>query len=449
MRASGPGTSIDALLPGVGDAVGALFGRAVFVVDAQGRVRGWSEEAARRTGLAAADVVGRAIDPLDAGPGRLGASLRERAGTGDRTPFERVWHLGAGAQAGARFVARFAPVTGAAAAPWIGVLTPVPAGEGGEVGIAGDSRALREALRRLRRAAESEVTVLIRGESGTGKELAARALHAWSPRAAGPFVAINCSAIPEALLESELFGHVRGAFTGAERDRAGVFEQAHGGTLFLDEIGELAAELQVRLLRTLQEHEVRPVGSDRSIPVDVRLVSATNRDLARDLESGRLREDFYYRICVFEVVMPPLRERREDVLPIARALVEALARDHARPAPTIGEDAQRALLAHSWPGNVRELRNALEHAFVLCDGDELTPACLPTELRREGRQVAPQIGALGLEAGSDAERDRILRALESHAWNRTATAEALGISRVTLWKKIRNFRLDQGIFRGR
>ena len=414
-----------------------------------GRVCAWSAAAERMTGLSREQTFGESLDRLDRTGARSGPALR-RSLTSGGDPLELEIEFAVGPKQGSRARLRLARIPGDQGPILVGSLEPMGTRDGGTadaVGIVAESGVMREVLRRLRRAAESQVTTLIRGESGTGKELAARAIHAWSPRAERPFVAIHCAALSPSLLEAELFGHVRGAFTGAETSRSGVFVEASGGTLFLDEIGELSPDVQVKLLRTLQEREVRPVGSDRTVPIDVRLVTATNRDLARGLEDGTIREDFYYRIRVFEIAIPPLRERREDVLPIAHRLLGRIAHDGGASPPLLAEDAERALLGHSWPGNVRELENALEHASVICEHGVIHADCLPPELRSRSRGSSAPIGALGLESGSEAERERILHSLERHGWNRTATAEALGISRVTLWKKIRAFHLDEGIFR--
>ena len=432
-------------LPSLAD----LLGRALFAVDGSGRVVAWSREAQRLTGLGEEEVLGVALERLDDGPARLGATLREAADAGRAGDLEARWRVAHGPLAGRRLGVRLALHFEDADGLAVGVMRALPSGPGADVDLIGSSAPLREALRKLRRAAESSVTTLIMGESGTGKELAALALHRWSPRSEGPFVAVHCSAIPRELIESELFGHVRGAFTGAREARRGVFEQASGGTLFLDEIGELDEALQVKLLRVLETREVRPIGSDRTVPVDVRLVTATHRDLAEALAAGRVREDFYYRIRVFEVRMPSLRERREDIVPLAEHFLSELSERHQRPGLRFDAGAEAALLAHRWPGNVRELKNAVEHAFVLAEGDRVRATDLPLELRELGdAPVAGQLGALGLPARSGEERRRILDALEAHGWNRTRTAEALGISRVTLWKKIRQHRLDDGTFRG-
>ena len=241
---------------------------------------------------------------------------------------------------------------------------------------------MQEVFRRLRLAAQSDVTILLTGESGTGKELAARAVHALSSRKDKPFYAINCAAIPETILESELFGHVKGAFTGAIRDKVGVFQAADGGTLFLDEIGDTSPLLQLKLLRVLQEGEIRRVGDERGIKVNVRLLTATNKDLKAQLASGDMREDFYYRIRVFEITLPPLRNRREDLPLLVNHFIAEASKVHHRAVKDIANDALQHLMNYSWPGNVRELKNAIEHAFVIVSGDCLTLLDLPSENQR-------------------------------------------------------------------
>jgi PAS domain S-box-containing protein len=320
-------------------------------------------------------------------------------------------------------------------------------------GLVGSDRRMRQLYDLIAQVAPSEATVLIRGESGTGKELVARALHARSARADGPFVSVNCSALAETLLESELFGHVRGAFTGATADRRGRFEQARGGTLFLDEIGDVSPTVQVKLLRVLQERTVERVGDSRPIPVDVRVVSATNRDLEALLAGGQLREDFYYRIKVVRLDIPPLRERREDIPPLA---IDLLAR-HGAPGVALSPGALSRLMNHAWPGNVRELENALQHALVLRGDGPIQPEHLPPEIGTGSGagETGAEAGAAGhsdpladpraalraVERGSEDERDLLARTLESVGWNRTRAARRLGIDRTTLWRKLREHRL--------
>ena len=314
--------------------------------------------------------------------------------------------------------------------------------------LVGRSAPMQEVFRRLRLAAQSDVTVFVSGESGTGKELAASAIHSVSQRSDKPFIAVNCSAIPETLLESELFGHVKGAFTGAVRDKVGVFQAAQGGTLFLDEIGDVSPLLQLKLLRVLQEREIRRVGDDKAMKVDVRVVTATNRDLAELIQTSEFREDFYYRIHVFEVHLPSLRERREDIPLLAERFVEEFSRLHDRQVSGIARDALQKLIAYDWPGNVRQLRNAIEHAFVTVSGDTITLFDLPSEIRAPQipqTPIAPATSSVvqlsELTEKQQADRKLVVEALKATEGNKTAAAKMLGISRVTMWKKARKYGL--------
>ena len=304
-------------------------------------------------------------------------------------------------------------------------------------GLIGGDQRMQELYRLIEQVAPSEATVLIRGESGTGKELVARALHEGSSRAGGPFVSVNCSALAETLLESELFGHVRGAYTGATADRRGRFEEAQGGSIFLDEIGDVSPAVQVKLLRVLQERMITRVGENKPRPVNARVISATNRDLEMLLASGRLREDFYYRIKVVRLDIPPLRQRREDIPQLAAHL---LAR-HGAAGVTIAPDALSRLMRHDWPGNVRELENALQHALVLSPDGVLRPEHLPPELT-EGGSTAARRGLQHVERGSRRERDVLQQTLTATGWNRTRAARRLGIDRSTLWRKIKEHGLE-------
>jgi transcriptional regulator with GAF, ATPase, and Fis domain len=294
--------------------------------------------------------------------------------------------------------------------------------------------------------AATDTTVLVTGESGTGKEVVARFIHRGSPRAKGPFVAINCAALPEQLLESELFGHERGAFTGALQSRAGRIEQAAGGTLFLDEIGEMAPAVQAKLLRVLQERELQRLGGSRTIRADVRVVAATNRDPRQAMESGAFREDLYYRLSVFELHLPPLRERPEDVLVLAEAFLEEIGASVGRPAAGISEDAREQLLAHAWPGNVRELRNAVERAVILAKGGLVAREHLPLALVREGRPPAAVRASPAVAAGAkiaEVERTMLLDALARAEQNKSRAAKLLGVSRGQLYSLLRRHRLTE------
>ena len=315
--------------------------------------------------------------------------------------------------------------------------------------MVGRSPAIQEAFRTIERLAKSSATVLISGESGTGKELAARAIHDLSNRSDQPFVPVNCGAIPRDLIESELFGHEKGSFTGAADRRIGRFEAASGGTLFLDEIGELEASLQVKLLRALQERVVERVGSSQAIPIDVRILAATNRDLEAEVAAGRFRSDLYYRVNVVPLVLPPLRERREDVALLADTFLarNAKTREQAGPTPQLSDQAHRALLEYSWPGNVRELENAIEHGIAMTDGETIEVAELPLSVRRSGRAEALREewrkGQIDFEELVARFETEILReALERDEWNQTRTASRLGITRRSLKLKMDRLSID-------
>ena len=307
-------------------------------------------------------------------------------------------------------------------------------------GLIARSPAMTRVFRMIDVLQHSESTVLITGESGTGKEVMARIIHAHSPRKSGPFVAVNAAALPGELLESELFGHVRGAFTGAVRDRAGRFEAAEDGTLFLDEVGDVPLHLQVKLLRVLQEHTYERVGDSQTRRTNARIIAATNRNLRRLVADGRFREDLYYRLRVFPLELPPLRSRREDIEPMARLLLSRVGSRTGR-ALHLSPEAVRVLLSYEWPGNVRELENALEFAATVCQGQTLQPEDLPPEVLAAGPAFSEEQAPLPrprLAATLPAEEDRELRAaLEQNRWNREATARALGVSRSTLWRRMR------------
>ena len=303
-------------------------------------------------------------------------------------------------------------------------------------GFVAQSAAMQRVMELARRVARVDSTVLITGESGVGKERIARFIHEESTRTAGPFVAINCGAVPEGLLESELFGHAKGSFTGASQDRPGLFEAANGGTLFLDEIGEVPPAMQVKLLRTLQEREVRRVGENKNRRVNVRVLAATNRDLVAEVNAARFRQDLYYRLRVVELRVPPLRERREDVLLLARAFLGEAAQRAGRKPGTLTPKAANQLVRYSWPGNVRELENAIERAVVLASGSRIDVEDLPEEigLALPGAHAPGDVRSL-----ADVERDYILAVLEAAGGNRARAAEQLEIGQATLYRKLKEY----------
>jgi len=303
--------------------------------------------------------------------------------------------------------------------------------------LVGHSAPMRMVKDRIAKVARSMAPVLVRGESGTGKELAARAVHACSHRADGPFVAVNCSAIPETLLEAEFFGARKGSYTGASADREGYFQAARGGTLFLDEIGDLPLPMQSKLLRAIQERQVRSLGSTQEDAVDVRIVSATHRDLAADVQAGRFRQDLYYRLNVIEILVPPLRERREDLPTLCDALLARIARESGMPAPELSPQVLQQLQEHPLPGNVRELENLLHRALALSDGSELQVDFAPSTVapllaEMQGAVATPPTGSAvpsDLQAYLDQqERDILVKALRETNFNRTAAAQKLGLS---------------------
>jgi DNA-binding NtrC family response regulator len=302
--------------------------------------------------------------------------------------------------------------------------------------IIGESAPMQKVLELVKTVAPTESTALILGESGTGKELIARAIHMNSRRRYFPIIPVNCGALPESLLESELFGHEKGAFTGAQYRRKGKFEMAQGGTLFLDEIGTLSLKSQIDLLRVLEDHEFHRLGGERTVKADFRLICATNVNLEEEVKAGNFREDLYYRINVFTITIPPLRERNADIPLLARHFVQRHARSMNRPVPELSPEAMEVLLRHEWPGNVRELENALERAVVLNRSGSITPEELPVQV---GRRIPAARGS----ALADVEKEHIQRMLEENSWNISRTAEQLGIDRVTLYNKLEKYGLKR------
>ncbi|HEX8565860.1 MAG TPA: sigma-54 dependent transcriptional regulator [Pyrinomonadaceae bacterium] len=305
--------------------------------------------------------------------------------------------------------------------------------------IIGTSESLQSVFRLVEKVAATNTSILIQGESGTGKELIARAIHHHSPRAAKPFLAVNCGSLPESLLESELFGHTKGAFTGAVADKKGLFRSAENGTVFLDEIGEISQAMQVRLLRALQEHEVTPVGSSLSVKFDARIIAATNRDLEKAVETGVFREDLFYRLNVIEIWLPPLRERREDIPLLVRHFIKKIARLQNAPEKSIASDAMAALVSYNFPGNVRELENAVERAFTL-SGDEIDAASLPPRIKNSAAHALPVRDTESFRPTlEEIERRYIFEILNSVNQDKTEAANILGIDLSTLYRKLKRY----------
>ncbi|HEX9187288.1 MAG TPA: sigma 54-interacting transcriptional regulator [Vicinamibacteria bacterium] len=452
--------ALSAALAGVSSAFASL-GRVFFCVDASFHVLHASSHldhmagggAARRAeGRPLADVLGSELF----GPA---GTLRHLLLAGERREGWRssLTVPGSAPRLVSVTAAPFCPEPGAVCDPrvaYVVVLRPAEEDQDNAAspfpGLIGRSPAMERIFRLIENLEHSEATILLTGESGTGKEIVAHAIHARSPRRGGPFVAVNCGALPGDLLESELFGHVRGAFTGAVRDRAGRFELAAGGTLFLDEVADLPLPLQVKLLRVLQERTFERVGESQARTTDARIVAATNVDLRRAVQEGRFREDLYYRLRVVPLEIPPLRERREDVEPLASFLLARVGARQGR-ALRFSPDVLRLLLEHPWPGNVRELENALEYAVAVCKGQTILPEDLPAEMGAGAAPVvdaAPRPPVAGRPpANSRAEADaidsaRIRGALEACHWKRQEAARILGISRTTLWRRMRDSTRD-------
>jgi PAS domain S-box-containing protein len=309
--------------------------------------------------------------------------------------------------------------------------------------IIGKSHAMQAVFAALKAVAVGETTVLIQGESGTGKELVAGAIHYNSERQNNPFVIVNCSALTESLMESELFGHVKGAFTGAVRDRAGRFEDAHGGTLFLDEIGEITPFIQVKLLRVLQEREIERVGESRKRKVDIRVIAATNKDLYALVKNGSFREDLYYRLKVFPILIPPLRKRREDIPLLISHFIHLQNQKTGNRIAGVSQSAMRIFMDYTWPGNVRELENAIEHAFVLCEGDYMDIFDLPVEIRQVEYQPLPSKMVSAEppkgQQGKKLTREMLLDLLNDCRWNKAEVARRVGVSRTAIWKYMKKW----------
>ncbi len=301
------------------------------------------------------------------------------------------------------------------------------------------SRRMREVEQLISRVAPSEANVLLTGESGVGKEVFAATVHRKSARAAGPMVKLNCGAFPANMIESELFGYTKGAFTGAVAAFPGMLSEANGGTLFLDEITELSVDLQTRFLRVLQDRQFRPLGSTKNLPADFRLIAACNQRPAQAVQEGRLRQDLYFRLKTFEIEIPPLRERREDIPKLTDTFLRQFSKQLGKPVPALAGEVLELLRAYPWPGNVRELQNAVEHALVLCDGPVLGPQFLPREIQRPDLAPPPAMARNTTQTLGDMERDALLEALRRANGNKKRAAEFLGIHRPTLYAKLKRF----------
>ena len=318
--------------------------------------------------------------------------------------------------------------------------------QGHYFGLIGTSRPTRRLIRLIENVAQSDAPVLILGESGVGKELIARAIHEAGPRAGANFIKVNCASLNENLLESELFGHVRGAFTGADKTRIGRFEAAHGGSIFLDEIGDVSPAIQVKLLRVLESKEIERVGDHTPIRVDARVITATNQNLEELVAAGKFREDLFYRINVVPVVAPPLRERPEDVPVLAQSFCDRIARRTGRSIRGISPEAMNQLTAHDWPGNVRELINSIEYAFVICRSDLIEPEHLPPKTAKSpaDQPAAGPSPSAATMINSD-RKNELIAALRQAGGNQTKTARLLGVSRVTVWKRMKKYGIESGV----
>jgi transcriptional regulator with PAS, ATPase and Fis domain len=298
---------------------------------------------------------------------------------------------------------------------------------------------MRKVITAIERLAQSSASVVITGESGTGKELVARTIHELSPRRDAAYVPVNCAAIPETLMESELFGHERGSFTGADRRKEGCFEAANGGTLLLDELTEMKPELQPKLLRVIEEQRLRRVGGTTEIPLDVRVLAASNRDIEQAVREGKLRSDLYYRLNVFTIVLPPLRERIDDLPQLAQMFINHYAKQNKKEVTGVDEECMQSLAAHPWPGNVRQLRNVIERALIVCEGRTIRKSDLPDDFRAAGGADGSFIKIPLGSSLDDVEKEMITRTIEFTSGNKTRAAEILGVSAKTLYNKLERF----------
>lgn len=437
----GPDTALEVLTDLMGSGV-------VFAVDSEAKILFWSRGAERLLGLRSEQVIGKpCTEAIHCEQGNDPCGLAEQGAIKDQ--YIKVKRTGGGSLSFFRTARAFFDASGKFAGafevlrPELPMLAASPAQEDVESfhGIFSRDPAMKEALKIIRNVAETETTVLIRGESGTGKELVAHALHMESHRHDKPFLAVNCAALTPSLLESELFGHVRGAFTGAVRDRPGLFQRADGGTLFLDEVAELPFELQSKLLRVLQERTFIPVGSDRTLMVDVRIIAATHRSLREQVKLGNFREDLMYRLRVVPVFLPPLRQRRLDVSFLLWHYIERHNPHGPRRIERIEPEAMRRLLDYPWPGNVRELHNVVEYAFAVGRGPELTLDDLPPEFRETPPVSAPPSSPFGKRPLAGDEASRIREALKLANGQIEEASRSLGMSRATFWRKRKKYQL--------
>jgi len=433
----------------------------LFTVDTAGKITGWNRAMERLTGYRAEEVIGQRCDILCCsacervvaergsecycGLFSLGevrnVECEVRRKDGSRVPVlknARVLRDEGGRPAGA--VETLTDLTALKRAEERAAQAASELSERYSLAnIVGKSRPMQELYSLIELAAASDATVLITGETGTGKELVASAIHYLSPRRERPLVKVNCSALPETLLESELFGHVRGAFTGAHQDKTGRFELADGGTIFLDEVGDISPLIQLKLLRVLQDHEFERVGESATRKMDVRVIAATHRDLRELMREGRFREDLYYRLKVFPIHVPPLREHKEDIPLLIEHLIAELNERTGKAITGLEADAMRALMDHCWPGNVRELENAIEHAFVTCPGGEIGLFDLPVEVRKAelSRETCAERQATGSRPARGTTREELLALLEECNWNKAEVARRLGVDRSTVWRRMK------------
>ncbi|MDD2738531.1 MAG: sigma 54-interacting transcriptional regulator [Methylomonas lenta] len=421
---------------------------AVFAVDAAGKVIFWSKGAEKLFELPAEKVLGKlCAEALNCDKGRDPCGLAEHGEI--KAQMVKLRRPGGGTLTCYRTARAFFDADGqfAGALEFLqpqASTAPGPAAMSNSEsfhGILSRDPTMQEAIKIIRNVAETEATVLIRGESGTGKELVANALHLESARHNKPFMAINCAALTPSLLESELFGHVKGAFTGAVRNHAGVFQRAHEGTLFLDEVAELPLELQAKLLRVLQEQSFIPVGADAAITVDVRIIAATHRSLREEVKAGRFREDLMYRLRVVPVFLPPLRERRQDVNLLLWQCIQEHNQHGPRHVDSIAPEAMRRLLDYRWPGNVRELKNVVEYAFAVGRGNEITLDDLPPEFR-EAPAPNSFLAPVSKNIRQGNEADLIREALQAANGHMETAARSIGMSRATFWRKRKKYQIE-------